>query len=462
MSAQSNPNAVARIAQYAASLTFDDLTELAVTRARQVVLDTLGTMLGGYQTRLGQLAADYAAKMHAGDEATLVADGRSSTVEGAAWANAVAGKHLGMDDSHRTAGHVAAELVPVALALGEHLHLTGQQLITALAAGYDVFAAIQPHVSRWQRERGLDHKGQAGTLASAVTAAVAMGLEEAQIAHALALAMDMACGTEQYVYDAGKCDTKDLLAGYAARNGIYAARLAAFGFQGPPGALDGPYGYYHAFGPGYDPAYLADIGRKFALAETGFKPHAGCRHVHSCVDATQELLRQGRPDLAAITSIEVNTYKKAITPSFRVNYEPETVEQAGFSLPVAVSVVLVRGRWYRQDIEAYDEPEIRRLRHLVKVGLDEAIEAEYPGKNGCEVRITTSDGTQYKGRVEYAKGEPENMLTEAEFEHKFRYLAGDLLPAEQIATLMDAISRLEALSDVGELVALTTPAQVMP
>ena len=56
-------------------------------------------------------------------------------------------------------------------------------------------------------------------MASAVTAAVAMGLDQEQIGNALALAMDMASGTEQYVWDAGYCDTKDLLAGLGARNG---------------------------------------------------------------------------------------------------------------------------------------------------------------------------------------------------------------------------------------------------
>lgn len=456
----SKETAVQTIARYVAGLKFEDLDDLTIIRARQVVYDTIGTMLGGYQTRLGKLAADYAAEMHPGDEASLVADGRRTSVQGAAWANGVMGKYLGMDDSHPTGGHVASELVPVVLALGEHLQLSGEQIILALAAGYDVMDVIQPVVREWQRERGLDHKGQAGTMASAVTAAVAMGLSENEIAHALALSMDMASGTEQYVYDAGKCDTKDLLAGYAASNGIYAAKLAKFGFEGPPGALDGEYGYFHAFGPGYDPAVLDRLGQGFALAKTGFKPHAGCRHVHACVDATHELLKSGKPDLNAIESIEIDSYKTAITPEFRVNYEPETVGQAGFSLPVTVSIILTRGRWYREDIEDFNNPEARRLRSLVRVGLDEAIEADYPNRNGCEVRIQTRDGQLYKGRVEHAKGDPQNMLTDAEFDYKFRYLVGDLLPQERVDALTDAASQLEKLSDVGELVRLTTSSLV--
>lgn len=451
--------AVSTIANYVAARRFDDLDDLTVLRAQQVMLDFIGTMLGGYQTRLGKLAADYAAEMLGGDDAAIAGDGRRSSLEGAAWANAVMGKYLGMDDSHRAAGHVAAELVPVALAIGEQLHLSGRQVITAMAVGYDVMDLVHPVVEAWQRERGLDHKGQAGTLASAVTAAAAMQLPAEKIAHALALSMDMACGTEQYVYDAGACDTKDLLAGYAARNGIYAAKLADFGFRGPPGALDGPYGYFHAFGPGYDPSYLDSLDNR-ALARTGFKPHAGCRHVHACVDATHELLQSGQPDLNEITAIEVDTYHEAITPSFRVNYKPETVGQAGFSLPVTVAVVLTRGSWFKEDIETYNHPEARRLRHLVKVGLDEAIQAEHPKKNGCEVRIATRSGKQYQGRVEYAKGEPENMLTDAEFEDKFRYLAGSLLPEGQIHQLVDCVRQLERLDDINELVQCAVPAKV--
>ena len=454
MSTETTGNAVELIAAHAAQRRYEDLSEMTVTRARQVILDTLGTTLGGCQTRLGRLAADFAAYRYPGEEATLVADGRGSTVEGAAWANATMSKILGMDDTSRLSGHVASELVPTLLALGEHLRLGGRELITALAVGYDVFDAIQPAVWDWQRERGLDHKSQVGSMAGAVSAAVAMGLDQEQIGNALALAMDMASGTEQYVWDAGYCDTKDLLAGLGARNGIFAARLAEFGFQGPPGALDGAYGYFHAFGPGYDPSCLANLGEHQGLAETGFKPHAGCRHVHSCVDATQALRNSnGGLELDAITSIEIDSYPLAITPETRVNPEPGTAELAGYSLPVTVAVVLQRGSWFRSDIEAWDDPQVRRLRRLVKIGLDEELVAA--NRNGCEVRVTMRDGGQYRGRVEYALGEPENMLSDAEFEGKFRYLVGDLLPEERFTALFGTCARLETLEDVGQLLRLT-------
>lgn len=449
--------AVAIIAAHANRLSYDELSDVTVLRARQTVLDTIGTTLGGLQTELGERTVAFAAAMHPGTESTLIGDGRTSSIEGAAWANAVNSKHLGMDDSHRTAGHVAAELVPIALALGEAHQRSGRDVVRALSAGYDVFDAIQPNVKRFQREKGLDHKGQAGTMASAITAGMLMGLDEDGLANALALSMDMACGTEQYVYDAGHCDTKDLLAGYAARNGIYAARLAAFGFRGPPRALDGAYGYFHAFGDGYDPTFLSGIGTRQSLADNGFKPHAGCRHVHGGVDCAQEILSQGPVDLEAIESIEIGSYRGAVTPEFRADTNPQTTGIAGFSLPAAVGVTLLRGGWYREDIEHFVDPAVRALMQRTTVYLDEAIEAAYPEKNGTVVRVRFKDGSVREGRVEYAKGEPENMLSEAEFETKFCRLVGGLLPDSQIQGILDACARFEGLDDVGSLVRLTVP-----
>lgn len=457
VAAEKTMNAVDRIARYAASARFEGLDALTLERARQTVLDTIGTTFGGYQTDLGRRAAAYAATVEPGDEASIIADGRRSTVAGAAWANGVMSKHLGMDDSHRTAGHVAAEVVPIMFALGEQRRLTGRAVVTAMNVGYEVSNAIQPHVRRFQRERGLDQKGQSGTLMSAVVAAMLMGLDEAGIANALALAMDMASGTEQYVYDSGLCDTKDLLAGYAARNGIYAATLAEFGFRGPPGALDGPYGYFNALGDGYDPSHLDGLGTSRALALNGFKPHAGCRHVHAGVDAAQAILAQGRPALDQIASIDIGSYKGAVTPDFRADLQPQTLSIAGFSLPTAVAVTLVRGGWYREDIEHFADADVRRLLAVTTVGLDEAIEADYPAKNGCVVRLTMRDGRVLEGRVEYAKGEAENMLSAEEFEAKFRRLVGDALSSDAIARILATCAEFETLDDIGDLVRLAAP-----
>lgn len=452
--AKENGVAVREVAEYAANLQFEDLPESAIVRTRQVVLDFLGITVGGRQTPLGNLVADYAATKNAGSQATIIGDPRPSTVGGAAWANATMSCVLGMSETHRKCGHIASEVVPPAVALVEHLGLGGRVLVTALAAGYEVFGAIQPKVRDFQRDRGLDHKGQVGSLGAAVAAGVALRLEPSAMAHALALSVDLACGTEQYTFDAGLCDTEGLTAGFGARNGIDAAMMADFGFRGAPGALDGPYGYLNAFGGGaeWEPNSL---GTPSVLGGTGLKPHVGCRHVHPAVDATQQLLNDGHPPIDEIRAIEIGTYRSAVTPSFRVNYDPDSVEAAMYSLPSVVSVVLTRGNWYAEDAAAFNEPEIRRLRSLVTVRVDPEIDANYPRAAGAVVRVITEDGTSYEGRVRHAKGEPENTMTHAEQEAKFRRVVDHYLPEDQITQILQLTSELEDLSDLRGLMQLT-------
>lgn len=447
--------AATRIAEYAASIRFEDLSELAITRARQVILDFVGTALGGYQTELGKRVGAYAAEVHKGSDATIIGDGRQSLTHGAAWANAILSCVLGMSETHRVGGHIASELVPVALALGEKQHVDGRRIILAIAAGYDVFGLLQPLVKKYQRERGFDHKGHVGTLASAITGGLVLGLDRGELANSIALSADLACGTEQYTFDAGLCDTEGLIAGFGASNGVQAAYMAKFGFRGPPRALEGPYGYLNAYGEGFEPSMLDSLGKNSILATTGFKPHSGCRHVHACVDATQDLLMKARPPLHKIVAIKVGTYLSAVTPEFRCNHYPADFEAAGYSLPATVSVVLSRGSWYREDIQAYDEPEIQRLRQLVQVQVDEDIEADYPEKNGCIVTVVTNEGETFVGRTDYPKGEPENMLTDAEFESKFLRLTGDLIPTGRIHNIFKLIHQFEDLEDVSELLKMT-------
>ncbi len=92
---------------------------------------------------------------------------------------------------------------------------------------------------------------------------------------------------------------------------------------------------------------------------------------------------------------------------------------------------------------------------MTQVYLDDEIQSSYPAKNGCVVKVTTRDGITHIGQVDYAKGEPENMLTDSEFEAKFRRLVGELLPESQIVRLIQACSCLERLEDVGDLVKMT-------
>ena len=443
------------IAEYATQLQYDDISEQAIQSAKHLIFDSVGTALGGYQDPLGIKAARYAAERWCGDQATLLGDGRTSTLQGAAFANATMVKILGMDDSHRSSSHVAAQVIPAALAVAEHKRLGGRDLIVAIVAAYDLAVRVGCAVREAQRQRGLDVKGTVGSMAAALAAGLCGGLDADKLSHALALAADMSSGTEQYVYDRGKCDTKDLISGFAARNGVFAAELAAYDFYGPRGALDGEYGFFRAFGAGAELADFSDLGHHFGITTTAFKPHGGCRHTHQAVDAVQKILAQDEIDPAAIQRVVVKTYKYATQPLFRVNPEPGTRELAGLSLRVATAVTLVRHSAWPQDYAYWDDPQVRRLRGLVEIKVDPEIERLYPDRNGCRVIVTLEDGRVYEGYTPFAKGEPEFPMTEAELKTKFETLSRPILPPNRAEEIFDFCMALETAQDVGALLSLT-------
>jgi 2-methylcitrate dehydratase PrpD len=444
---------VRRFGEYAAGLRFEALTPLAILRAKQITLDTLGTALGGFRTGFGPKVVDFTLRTYPGTAATLIGDGRQASIEGAAFANASMAKMLGMDDSHRAYGHVAAEVFPAALAAADAKHRSGRDLIVALAAAYDVYGRVGRQVRRTQLERGFDIKATVGTIGSAVAAALGLGLDAGGLTHAIAIATSLSCGLETYVYDPANSDTKDLISGFGARNGVFAAQLAEAGFRGARGAIEGPNGFGQAFGSGFDVEQaLSGLGTSFEIETAGFKPHAGCRHVHQGFDAARQVARQATIDPARVARVDVGTYHHAIDAPFRRTVTPANASEAGYSLPTAVAIGLVFTSFYAEDIARFGDPRVQALLPKMHLAVDERIQAHYPDWNGCAVRVTMQDGTVVESRLDHAKGEPENMLTDDEFDAKLRFAVGDLLPDARLRALAASVQALETVADVSALV----------
>jgi 2-methylcitrate dehydratase PrpD len=58
------------------------------------------------------------------------------------------------------------------------------------------------------------------------------------------------------------------------------------------------------------------------------------------------------------------------------------------------------------------------------------------------------DGRVIEGHVDFARGAPQNPLSQAEVEEKFERLASMALPAGQVQELKKRINSLEAIEDI--------------
>jgi 2-methylcitrate dehydratase len=129
-------------------------------------------------------------------------------------------------------------------------------------------------------------------------------------------------------------------------------------------------------------------------------------------------------------------------------------------MPYTVAVALIHGGVEERHFgERYlRDPQIRALVKRVKVKATEEADARMPDAMLCRMEIVTSSGQRFQSVVEYHRGHWKNPMSQSEVEAKFTKLAADVLKPEQGARLLEALWRLEELTDAGEIVRLTTPA----
>src|SRR5207302_6749369 len=118
--------------------------------------------------------------------------------------------------------------------------------------------------------------------------------------------------------------------------------LAGEGMTGATRIVEGAQGMAAGMSSDADVTRLvADLGRRWCLAETSFKFHASCRHTHPAADALLLLMREEGVHADAMRHVRARVHQAAIDvlePAARA----ETVHQAKFSMPVVLALIALR------------------------------------------------------------------------------------------------------------------------
>ena len=111
--------------------------------AQQCVLDWVGVALAGSREPLVGLLLAQAAEDGGNAAATVIGSDRKFSARQAALINGATGHAIDYDDTNTAAqGHVTAAVLPAALALAEAQHASGDQLLRAFAAGYEMAGMV--------------------------------------------------------------------------------------------------------------------------------------------------------------------------------------------------------------------------------------------------------------------------------------------------------------------------------
>jgi 2-methylcitrate dehydratase PrpD len=234
-----------QLAHWVAGLRFEDLPPPVVDRAKGVTLHSLASVLLGSQSQSGKQAVQLITGEEAGVRhgATIMVDGAKVTKGGAAFANAEMAMAGGKLDSFRMLTHPGTSIVPGAFVAAETAGATGRELLTGLAAGYEVMERMAADFIPTVMSRGFHAGPVFGIFGPAIAAAKILHFTEDQVNSTIALCVHLAAGNLEGPRSGGRA----LREGAAVRNAMLAVALAQQGHVGGETVLEGDAGFYHAY-----------------------------------------------------------------------------------------------------------------------------------------------------------------------------------------------------------------------
>jgi len=321
------------------------------------------------------------------------------------------------DDTHLpTVIHATPPVAGVVLSIARKQEVSGAELLHAFVLGMETTCRMGNAVTPGHYERGWHITSTCGVFGATVAAAKLLRLDERQMAAALGIAATQASGLVEALGSMARV----LNAGFAARNGLAAARLAAEGFEGPGAPIEGRRGFVNVFGGNADfPQLTHRLGEHWEMKQVAYKPYPSGVVLHALIDACLE----HREELRTAQSIQVHLSPLAVERTDR--REPLNAIEARLSAQHAVAVTLLHGEAglaQFSDAAALDG-EVRALRRRIGVAADASLD-----KMAARIR---AEGVT----VEAPESRP---MDDARLEAKFLRLAG-----AQAARLLETIRSLD-------------------
>ena len=418
-----------------------------------LLVDWFGSAVAGHGSRPVESIARFAQSMGPADgPSEVLINRRGSSPWLAAIANAAASHLAEQDDVHNgSVFHPATVVFPPALAVAQAIRASGQRLIAASVAGYEVGIRVGEFLGR-SHYKVFHTTGTAGTLAAAAAVGNLLGLDGKQMLHAFGSAGTQSAGLWEFLRTAA--DSKQLHTAHAAGAGLMAAFLAHDGFTGAADIFTGAKGMAAGMSSDADPTRLTDgLGTRWATAETSFKWHASCRHTHPAADALLQVMQAHGLKPTDIAQVVTHVHQGAIDVLGPV-VDPKTVHQSKFSMGTVLALVAQHGHAGLTEFDRdYRSAPTQALRDKVTMVLDEEVDGAYPQRWIGKVTVTTTDGRTLHGRVDEPKGDPGNTLSRDELAAKALRLAAWSRGADaaEMQAAVDALWQVASWPRVGRL-----------
>jgi 2-methylcitrate dehydratase PrpD len=451
---ETNMEPTQTLAEYIAGASYDHLPERVRGYAKVCLLDSLGCMIGGVMTPFGRIVLDLMLDLGGKPEATVWAAGQKVPALHAAYINAYLANALDFDDTDM--GHPGACVIPAALAVAEQRGASGQELINAIVVGYEIYSrvaqAIQATPERNRLMGGVSSTQLVGVFGATAAACALLHLPADSVVMALGLAGEEApvpASLMGYVAERPMSWSKNNC-GWVAMGGVLAAQLAEKGFRTSRRVFDEEGRFWLRAGSDQCrfEQFTQGLGQEYRILSISIKPYPCCRYTHTVLDAAKAIIEEHELNAAFVERVEVRSFSRLAK---FLDYEPQSIIDAQFSLPYVVAMVLLGkppGYEWLSPVNLED-PKVLQNAGKVIFAVDEEAERIYfdfeKRQYPATVILGCTDGTQWNQTAFIPRGDPRNAMPYEELRAKFETLADPVISPTKAERLLHCIEQLEGL-----------------
>jgi 2-methylcitrate dehydratase len=442
------------IVDFVDRLSASALSARVLHEAKRLVVDSVGCAIGAIEAPPARVGRALAGEVTSdGFSATAIGVPRRTTVEMATFANGIMVRYLDFNDMYFSptgAGGHPSDLIPGVLATGEAMGASGREVLLATVIAYEVNGALAGAV--WLRERGWD-QGFNIVAASAMAAGKLLGLSRDELGHALSLAVTPNIPVRQT--RVGELSMwKGCATANAARNGVFAARLASKGVTGPPNPFEGRAGIWEQVTGPFELAFAVQP-ESYVIERISTKFRPAEYNSQGPLDLIVSM--RNRVQAEDIERMEVETYyltfdeigDRAKQPE---KWDPRTRETADHSLAYMLAVALVDGDVGLDSFtpQRVADPALRPLMNRISIAENPDFSTRFPAELMCRITIQTKSGAVVDGEIAYPKGHRLNRMSDDEINLKFDGLVGrrGQADAELSRAVRSSLWELEKLTGI--------------
>jgi 2-methylcitrate dehydratase PrpD len=452
--------ATGQLADWLVGLRLDDVPLKVRERAKYLLLDGIGCALVGAKLPWSQLAVNTVTRFEGTGDKTIIGWGRTTSGPAAALLNGTFIQGFELDDFHPLGPlHSASLILPSLMSCAEEIgNVSGAAFLLGAIAGFEVGPRVGMALHGAEMlSRGWHSGSVFGTHASAVAAGCLLGLDAAGFEDAFGLAGTQSAGLMAAQYEA-MC--KRMHHGFASRNGLYAAHLAAAGYTGIKRVFEREYGgFLSVFGEGHAPdasQIAKDLGRTWETERIVIKPYAAMGAIHTPLDTLFDIAAERPLRADDIVKVEVFLSHAAYHHGWWELERPLEPIGAQMNVGYALAAAILDGeamvaqfspqRIAKDDIwalipkiRAYHDPEFDKQGAM--------------GRGRSKVRITFTDGATHEAERPMSRSIAKPLMGDAVIA-KYRALTRGIVEAARADGIAAAVLDLENIKDLRPLFAL--------